>query len=206
MKVLVSAVAMAVAFTVAGAAQAQSPDSKFVVKLGIANVVPKSDNGTLADGAFKTDIGSNARPSITFEYMITPNIGVEVLGAWPFRNEVKLNGAESADVSVLPPTVSLQYHFLPERTVSPFVGVGVNYTFIYDEKEKGPIAGNDLDVKNSWGFAAHFGVDINFNKNWVATVDGRWIQMRPDVEVGGAKIGEAKIDPWVWGASIGYRF
>ncbi len=206
MKVLVSAVAMAVAFTVAGAAQAQSPDSKFVVKVGVANVVPKSSNGTLVDGAFKTDIGSSARPSITFEYMITPNIGVELLGAWPFRNEIKLNGTESASVSVLPPTLSLQYHFFPEKTFSPFLGVGVNYTFIYDEKEKGPIAGANLDVDDSWGFAAHFGVDVNFNKNWVATFDGRWIQMKPDVDLNGSKIGEAKIHPWVWGASLGYRF
>ncbi|MDR1529314.1 MAG: outer membrane beta-barrel protein [Burkholderiales bacterium] len=206
MKVLVSAVSIAVALAITGTAQAQNTDSKLVVKVGIANVVPKSDNGTLLGGALNTDIGSSARPSITLEYMVTPNIGVELLGAWPFRNEIKLNGVEHASVDVLPPTLSVQYHFLPDKAVSPFVGVGLNYAFIYNEKEKASIAGAKLEIDDSWGVAAHFGVDINFNKNWVATIDGRWINMDSDVKLNGIDIGKAHIDPWVWGASIGYRF
>ncbi|MDR2709881.1 MAG: outer membrane beta-barrel protein, partial [Burkholderiales bacterium] len=166
----------------------------------------KSDNGYLAGGAVKTDVGNSVRPSITFEYLIMPNLGVEVLGAWPFRNDIKLNGAKMARVDVLPPTVSLQYHFLPEQTVSPFVGAGINYAFMYNEKTRGGMVNNKLDVENSWGFAAHAGVDFNFSKNWLMTLDARWIQMRNDVKVDGNKVGKAKIDPIVWGISVGYRF
>ncbi len=205
MKALASAVAIA-ALALGAAGAVQAADSKWVVKLGVADVDPKSDNGHLADGALKTEISNSVRPSITLEYLITPNIGVEVLGAWPFRNDIKLNGTKSGSVDVLPPTVSLQYHFLPEKTISPFVGVGLNYAFIYNEKSKGLIDGADLDVDDSWGVAAHVGVDFNFNKNWLMTIDARWIDMDADVKVNGNKVGKVNIDPWVWGLSVGYRF
>jgi outer membrane protein len=205
MKALASALAVA-ALTLGAIGVVQAADSKFVVKVGIADVVPKSNNGTLYNGVLKTDVGNSVRPSITFEYMITPNIGIEVLGAWPFRNDIKLNGAKSGRVDVLPPTVSVQYHFMPEKVVSPFVGLGLNYTFMYNEKTLGAIKGADLDIKNSFGIAAHAGVDFNFNKNWLMTVDARWIQMRNDVKVNGEKAGKVKVDPWVLGVAVGYRF
>ena len=34
---------------------------------------------------------------------------------------------------VLPPTVTLQYHFTPEQKFSPYVGAGLNYSFFYGE-------------------------------------------------------------------------
>jgi outer membrane protein len=205
MKILASAFAIT-ALTLGAVGVAQATDSKFVVKVGIANVIPKSNNGTLYNGALKTDVGNSARPSITFEYMITPNIGVEVLGAWPFRNDIKLNDAKLARVDVLPPTVSVQYHFLPGKVVSPFVGLGLNYTFMYNEKTMGAIADTKLDIKNSWGVAFHGGVDFNFNKNWLMTADIRWIQMRNDVKHDGNNVGKVKVDPWVLGVAVGYRF
>lgn len=204
-KTLASALAVtALALGAAGAAQAAAP--AFVVKLGIADVVPASDNGTLLNGALETDVGKSTRPSLTFEYLITPNIGVELLAAWPFTNDIRLNGDKLASVDVLPPTLSLQYHILPERAVSPFIGVGVNYTFMFNEDTKGALAGSSVDLDNTWGVAAHFGVDFNVSNNLVITADGRWIQMRSDVKLDGAKIGTADIDPWVWGLSVGYRF
>jgi outer membrane protein len=214
MKTLASAVALAT-LTLGVAGLAQAADSKFVVKLGIAGVIPKSNNGTLNTplGAFETDIGSSVRPSITFEYLITPNIGVELLGAWPFRNDIRFDQGvgKVGRVEVLPPTVSVKYHFMPESAFSPFVGLGVNYTFMYNEKEYGAIAGTKLDVKNSWGVAAQVGVDYNINKNLLIGADIRWIQMRNKVNIdipglGHFDLGKVKVDPWVLGVAVGYRF
>ncbi|MCL2872058.1 MAG: outer membrane beta-barrel protein [Betaproteobacteria bacterium] len=217
MKMKPLAAALAIATLALGAAGvAQAADSGFVVKLGIADVVPKSNNGNLNTplGTFGADVGDSVRPSITIEYMFTPNLGVEVLGAWPFRNDVKLKGVGSVgQVDVLPPTVSLQWHFLPQAVVSPFVGVGVNYAFMYRERTKGLLRDLDtnLAVKNSWGVAGHVGVDFNINKNWMVTLDARWIQMRNKVYLDIPNdqrydLGKVKVDPMVWGISAGYRF
>jgi outer membrane protein len=50
----------------------------------------------------------------------------------------------------LPPTLSLQYHFMPEKQFSPYVGAGVNYTNISDVKL---LNGAGRLEHDSWGFA-----------------------------------------------------
>jgi len=201
----IKVLALALAAGMAANAQA-ADDSNWVVKFGVHNVAPKSDNGRLAGGTLKADVGDDARPTVSLEYMATPNWGVEVLAALPFEHGVKLNGAHAADVKQLPPTVSVQYHFMAGQQVSPFVGVGLNVTRFFGIKEKGPLAGTQLDLEDSWGPALHAGVDFNFAPSWLFTVDARWIDIESDAKVNGAKVGTVKISPFVYGVAVGYRF
>lgn len=100
-----------------------------------------------------------------------------MLAALPFEHDVKLNGAEAASVKHLPPTFSVQYHFAPDAQVSPFVGVGFNCTRFFGIKERSPLAGTQLDLNDSWGIAAHFGIDWHLSGNGSLTLDGRWISI-----------------------------
>ncbi|XLM23340.1 OmpW family protein, partial [Chromobacterium piscinae] len=48
------------------------------------------------------------------------------------RHKVTTNAfGDLGKVSVLPPTLTLQYHFMPEATFRPYVGAGINYTRFY---------------------------------------------------------------------------
>lgn len=191
----------------AGAGVAQAQDAgNWQVKIGLHAVDPKSNNGHLADGALKTDVDSAWSPTITGEYFFTPNLGLEVLAALPFEHDVKLNGAKAATVKQLPPTVSLQWHFMPEAKFSPFVGLGVNFTRFFSIDEKGPLAGTRLNLDDSWGVAAHVGVDYAVAPQWSLTLDARWISISSDAKVNGAKVGSVDIDPFVYGVAVGYRF
>lgn len=188
----------------APAAQAESSDN-WVVRFGAHVVDPKSNNGTLA-GA-KATVDSSVRPSASLEYMITPNLGVDLLAAWPFEHDVKLLGlGKVAQTKQLPPTVGLNYHFMPNNSWSPFLGLGLNYTNFFDTKGAGALNGASVSIENSWGIAAHAGVDFNINPKWLITADVRWINIKSDVKVGGAKVGTAAINPMVYGLSVGYRF
>ncbi|NCT68119.1 MAG: OmpW family protein [Rhodanobacteraceae bacterium] len=200
--VLPLAIALIAAAPVAHATEA----GNWEVKFGLHAVDPKSDNGTLAGGALKTAVDSSVRPSVSLEYRVTPNLGVEVLGALPFQHEVKLNGAKAATVKQLPPTVSLQWHFLPDGKIDPFVGLGVNYTRFFSIDETGPLAGTRLDLSDSWGVAAHAGVAFALQDRWSLTLDARWIRIRSDAKVNGANVGTVAIDPLVYGVAVGYRF
>ena len=183
---------------------AENNDS-WVVRVGGAVVAPKGDNGTLA-GA-RAEVSSSTRPSIDLEYMFTPNLGVDVLGAWPFMHDVKLAGMGTvARTMQLPPTVGVNYHFMPDAAWSPFLGVGVNYTNFYDTHGTGALHGASVNIANSWGGAVRAGFDMKITDKWLATVDVRWADIESDVKVNGTKAGTAKIDPIVFGASIGYRF
>jgi outer membrane protein len=184
---------------------AQTTDP-WIVKVGVHDVDPKSDNGNLAGGALAVEVGSSVRPTLSLEYLLTPNIGLEVLAALPFEHDVKLNGTTGANVKQLPPTVSLQYHFAPASSFSPFVGVGVNYTRFFDIDERGPLTGTQLNLSSSWGFAAHAGVDMRFGDRWLVGADLRWINIDSDARVNGARVGTVNIDPLVYGVYGGYRF
>lgn len=179
---------------------------RWLLKVGAHDVAPKSDNGKLAGGALAADVGDSVRPTATLEYLFTPNLGIEAIVAWPFEHKVDLNGARAAKVKQLPPTVTLHYHFNPGGSVSPFIGAGLNYTRFFDVEESGPLAGTNLDLGDSWGLAAHAGLDFRIDERWIAGVDVRWIDIDTKARVDGASVGTVNIDPWVYGAYVGYRF
>ncbi|CAM3162531.1 outer membrane protein [Paracoccus aminovorans] len=179
---------------------------EWTLGLGLANVNPKSDNGVLAAGTVPTDIGDSTRPTVTVEYFIRDNLGVELLAALPFKHSIKSNGTEIGTVKQLPPVISLQYHFDATPQLKPFVGVGVNFTGFWDGDARGPLSGSELRVKNSWGLAAHLGADYWINEKSAIRADFRWIDIGADVELNGARIGKVEVDPVVAGISYVMKF
>ena len=177
----------------------------WAVSLGAHQVNPGSNNGTLAGGAFNTDVGSNLGLTFTGEYFFADQWGIEVLAALPFEHSVKLNGVEAATVKHLPPTFSLQYHFKGEK-VSPIIGLGLNYTTFFSIKERGPLTGTTLDLENSWGLAAHAGLDFALNENQFVRIDIRKMDIDTKAKLNGNNIGTVNIDPLVYGAAYVWVF
>lgn len=182
----------------------------WTVGIGVHNVAPKSDNGTLTAtplGNLEMDVGSNVRPTITGEYFLKDNLGVEVLAALPFQHDISVVGVgKVGSTKHLPPTVSLQYHF-GQGKVKPFVGIGVNYTTFFSTKAEGAIAGTNLDLSDSWGLAAHLGVDFKVGDKGAIRIDYRKIDIDTKVKLNGANLGTrntVNIDPSVYG--IAYVF
>ena len=180
--------------------------------VGVHNVDTKSDNGTLTAtplGNLKMDIGSNARPTITGEYFLKDNLGVEILAALPFQHDINVVGVgKVGSTKHLPPTVSLQYHF-GQGKVRPFVGVGLNYTTFFSTKTEGAIDGTNLDLSNSWGLAGHIGVDFQVSEKGAIRIDYRKIDIDTDVKLNGAKLGTkntVNIDPSVYGIAYVMHF
>ena len=178
--------------------------------IGAHNVDPKSDNGTLTAtplGNLKMDIGSNARPTITAEYFLKDNLGVEILAALPFQHDINVVGVgKVGSTKHLPPTVSLQYHF-GQGKVRPFVGLGLNYTTFFSTKTEGAIDGTNLDLSNSWGLAGHIGVDFQVSEKGAIRIDYRKIDIDTKAKLNGANLGTrntVNIDPSVYG--IAYVF
>jgi outer membrane protein len=178
-----------------------------LLKVGVTHVEPQSNNGTVANGTVKLDIDGSTRPSFSLTYMATRNIGIELLGAAPFKHTINAKGlGEIGSTQHLPPTLSLQWHFLPDATFQPYVGVGLNYTTFFDTKTRGALSGNDLSLDDSWGVAAQVGMDYKLNDRWFLNADLRYIDIRSNVHLNGADIGKTKINPWVATIGVGYRF
>jgi len=199
-----AAIACALAASALAAAPAMAHEAgDILVKVGASYVAPKNDNGEILGNGTKLSIGENARPSFTLTYMATQNIGVELLGALPFQHDIRASGLGNiGKAKHLPPTLSLQWHFLPESTIQPYVGVGVNYTRFFDEQS----GLGKLKIDDSWGIAGQIGVDVKLSDRWFLNADVRYIDIDSDVHLNGVKIGKANIDPWVYSVGVGYRF
>ena len=174
-------------------------EGDWLVRARIINVAP-SESSTLNLG-----VSSDTVPELDFSYFVAKNIALELILATS-RHEVTLPGTGSlGNVSALPPTVTVQYHFSPEGTVRPYVGAGINYTRFYRDDLK--LGAQSLTIdKNSWGGALQAGLDFALSKNSFVNLDVKKIYMKTDVSLNGAKIDTLKINPVVWGIGYGMKF
>ena len=205
-------IALAAALALAASPALAQSAGTWTVGIGAHNVAPKSDNGTLVAtplGNLGMDIGSNARPTVTAEYFLRDNLGIEVIAALPFQHDISVVGVgKVGSTKHLPPTVSLQYHF-GQGAVRPFVGLGVNYTTFFSTKSEGAIAGTDLELSDSWGLAGHVGVDFKVSEKGAIRIDYRKIDIDTNVKLNGAKLGTSNtvnIDPSVYGVAYVLTF
>jgi len=160
-----------------------------------------------ASGALSSlDAGVKAAtvPELDFTYMFTDHVGVELILATT-RHRVTSGIGSLGKVSVLPPTVTLQYHFNSSGRWRPYVGAGLNYTRFYDNDLSA--GGQPVHIdRNSFGPALQLGMDIGIDDDWFFNVDVKKIWIRTDASQAGNDLGRLKIDPWIVGAGIGRRF
>ena len=205
-------VAMAVAGCFSGMASAHEAGD-FFMRAGTATVRPSegSDN-VLGMGGF--NVSNNTQLGLTFTYMSTENIGVELLAATPFRHKVGLGPTgDLATVHQLPPTLMAQWYFGDSQSkVRPYIGAGINYTTFFDEdfNDTGKKSGlSDLSVDDSWGAAGQVGLDYMVNKDWMINMSVWYMDIDTTVKFkanGQQQSIDTRIDPWVFMFSAGYRF
>ncbi|MFP2504839.1 outer membrane protein OmpW [Buttiauxella gaviniae] len=186
---------------------------EFFMRAGSATVRPTegSDN-VIGMGGFS--VSNNTQLGLTFDYMVTDNIGIELLAATPFRHRVGLGPTgDLATVRQLPPTLMAQWYFGDAKSkVRPYIGAGINYTTFFDTdfNQTGKDAGlTDLSVKDSWGAAGQVGLDYMVNENWLLNMSVWYMDIDTEVKfkAGGEEQNiKTRIDPWVFMFSAGYRF
>ena len=191
------------------------PAGTWSIAAGAHMVDPKSDNGSLLNGALSVDVDDDIRPTISGEYFIANNVGIELLAATPFHNDFTLTDAEGVETKGktqhLPPTLSVQYHFdndMMPLNIKPFIGIGVNYTTFFEEKVN--ISGADLELDDSVGVAGHIGLDIPFAPTEYFRIDARYMDLKTDATLntdeGSIDLGEIDISPWVYGIAFVKQF
>lgn len=200
MKRSTSILALATACTVLAVPAFAQSQGDWTFGVGVINVNPKSNNGTLAGGA--TTLGDDTQISLTVEYFIRDNIGIELLAATPFEHNINIAGVGTATAKQLPPTLSVNYHFPTKGKIKPFIGAGINYTTFFEEET----ALGVLKLEDSWGFALQAGADWQISDNGALRLNVRYMDIDSDAFLNGASIGKAEIDPVTIGVSYVHRF
>jgi len=184
---------------------------QFVVAFRATAVNPseKGDILTAAGGSTGLHVGvtNDTIPSLGFTYFLTDHIAAEaILGT--SRHTISAVGASSStDVHktwVLPPVVTLQYHFAPDQRVSPYLGAGVNFMDWYGGKDEN---GFTVRLKNGGGTAIQGGVDVALKSHWALNFDYKKVFYKTTARInGGALKSSVKLDPTVASIGLAYRF
>ena len=171
--------------------------------------VDESDAFTALGINFAADavsVSDRLIPEIDIDYAFTDTLSAELVLTIPQKHSVSLAGVgKLGTFKHLPPTLLLQYRALPGAAIRPYVGLGVNFTLIWDDKLS--VAGVPLGLEgNSTGLAVQAGVDWTINERWLFNLDVKNANIRSAVSAGGARLTEARLDPWLYAAGVRYQF
>lgn len=218
-------------------AQAEAGD--FVVRLRATNVNPSvssnlgaQTNATYASSSLantlygsndaKLEVGSNTIPELDISYYFTKNIAAELILALGTRHDVNVSGTGGSinhnlgSVNLLPPTLTAQWHFMPDQTFDPYVGAGLAYVLGMDRK----LTADSVDLlgaqpiridRNSFGTVLQAGFDVNLQDKWLLNFDVKKLWVGTDVELnvsgtGWKKIDNLDINPLVVSVGFGKKF
>jgi len=181
---------------------------RFQIRVRGIGVLPDSGGHTTIGG--EPDADNAYVPEIDFTYFLTENVAAELILATS-PHDLKLDNStlgnlDLGDTMILPPTLTLQYHFTPDDKFSPYVGAGINYTLPYAEDAAGGAVA-DLEADGSFGYALQAGMDYWLNDNWGLNLDLKkvWVDVDASINSGAIK-GEVELDPWIVGTGVSYKF
>lgn len=198
---------------------------------GIA--IPGLDIAAIAGTGAEVD--NDTQLGLTFTYMYSNKLGVEVLAATPFEHNLTANldgyddglSVAAGSTKHLPPVVSAVYYPMADNgsAVQPYIGAGLNYTVFFSEDVApelealtGVLAGGEgadpiamkLELDDSWGLAFQAGVDVAIDEQWHVNGSVRWADIETEATFSaGADIitvDNVELDPWVYQINIGYTF
>lgn len=206
---------------------AQAADGPLMMRVRALSMRVDNDNSrtSVVPALGRLEAENRVFPEIDFTYFITPNIAAELILTYPQKHDLEFAGVHIGSVKHLPPTLTLQYHFIPDGTVRPYVGAGINYTrFMSAHINARPAlaalgvnggAGVDAPIdldRNSFGLAGQVGVDFKVADKWFINLDVKYVKIDADNvritggPLKGTKVTDLGIDPWLYSVGVGYRF
>jgi outer membrane protein len=167
-----------------------------IARLKAINVNPDVD--TTVPGL---DVDDATTAEIGLTHFFTDNWALD-FGIGYGKHDVTLGGGDAGSVKLMPVNLTAQYHFLPEGTWRPYVGVGLNYTHFTDVS----IAGGSVNLdKDRFGPVIQVGLDVPIsNTAWSFNADVKKVWL--DTDASGAATGNVDLDPWIFGVGVGYKF
>jgi outer membrane protein len=213
-----SALSLLLAGMAATPAMAEAGDT-FIRVRGIM-VAPNEDSTGIrpAFPAETVSVNNAVAPEVDITHMLTNNFGVELIAATTKHSISGTTGTTGAigklaSTWVLPPTLTLQYHFAPEAKARPYVGAGVNWTLFYKEKAsnglEAAVGQTNVNLSSSFGWAAQAGIDIDLNEKMFLNLDVKYIDLDTNARLRTTAAGIQRvgvdINPFVFGVGVGFK-
>lgn len=189
--------------------------SSFFIHAGVAGVFFSPGAYITAGGAGVPNAGIKAAPNVAatadIGYYFLPNWSASLTVANPPTVNVKATGSLAAvgklgSTTYLPPILAVQYHFTQFGAFQPYIGAGVNYTWMISNSDS---ALNNFRVRSNVGFALQAGTEYMIDNHWGVYADVKhvWLRTTAAGNLGGAPVtAKVTLDPTIVSAGVAYRF
>jgi outer membrane protein len=200
----------------------------WILRVGATSVEPDESSSlisTTATGPLANTgagVGNSTQLGLNVVYMMSDNLGIELLAATPFEHDLDAQGlsdygfqtTDLGSAKHLPPTLTAEYFLFDSSSAfRPYLGIGINYTTFFSEDlsgfAKSELDARSLDLDDSWGVAWRAGFDWDLNDSWMFNMSAWKIDLETDASFDSA-LGKVKakvdVDPWVYMISLGYKF
>jgi outer membrane protein len=187
-------------------------DSPWLFRARILGVIPDDSSTQISVIGGEADVDKAFTPDLDIVYFFNDNIAAELVFLAYARHDVEakntaVGNIDLGSLDLVPPTLTLQYHFMPENNIRPYVGAGLTYALIPNEDSGAATAVRYDD--GVIGTTLQAGFDYFYNENWCVNFDIKKVWVNVDVEVdalGTTVDTSVDVDPWLIGIGIGYHF
>lgn len=199
------------------AAAVSAQPSRNTVDLGIAagytgDATVKSFSGPGVPPGASLDTGNVTALMLSYEFLATPNVGVQLSAALGGSMSIDAGGTITAagaiaKADVNAGTVFVNYHFFDaSNALRPFLGIGINYTGYsgVTSYQSGPVSLGD-----AWGLAVQGGARYAFDEHWSLVGAIGLSRGKTDITIdsaAGPQQASLNLRPAVFSLGIGYSF
>jgi outer membrane protein len=148
----------------------------------------------------------------TYERLVMPNVGVELVIGIPPTIKAKATGTvaflgdDVLSAKNVAPTLLVNYHFgAAGDTFRPYLGAGINYTKFVSIKSK---LADNVSMSDSTGFALQAGLDYALSKEWGLFASIAKVNVKSKLVAAGSTVLTTTIDfrPITYSIGATYRF
>jgi outer membrane protein len=189
-----------------------SNDNPWMIRARALAVYPVDSSSQITVIGGEADVEEGYTLDLDLTYFFTDNIAAELVFFAYSRHDVKAKNTAVGDIDLgsldlLPPTLTVQYHFMPQKPFKPYIGAGLSYVLIPNEDSGAATAVRYDD--GVIGYALQAGFDYFFTDHWCLNFDVKkvWVDVDVEVDALGTTVSTSvDVDPWLIGMGVGYRF
>lgn len=177
-----------------------------LVRARVLDAMPDMGSKVNLGAAYHVTSSDFMLPEVDFTYFLDPHWSLELI-AGTTKHSLYLNkSVYLGSAWLLPPTLTVQYHFDQIGPFKPYIGAGINYSLFYDKR--GAAALGKLKMTDQWGGAIQVGADIPVTEDgrYFINIDAKKIFVSTHASFAASPAtANVDVNPWVFGAGVGIK-